>query len=216
MSTDLPEPYVSGQLDNVSRSVTSERGESTVTSTLEISQVFPTDAADLWNAVTTAERLARWFAPVHGDLRLGGSYQVEGNAGGVIQTCEPPSRFTATWVMGEPASLIDVRVEPVDEHTARLRLIHSGEGDAGFWDTYGPGALGVGWDLGLLGLALYLSTGAGRPVEVEAWGATDQARRFMGGSSDRWVAAAVDGGAEPEVARAAGERTTAFFTAQPG
>ncbi len=216
MTNDLPEHLVAGQLDSVSRSVTSRRGESTVTSTLEISQVYPTDAADLWDAVTTAERLARWFAPVHGDLRLGGSYQVEGNAGGVVQTCEPPSRFTATWVMGEPASLIDVRVEPVDEHSARLRLIHSGEGDAGFWDTYGPGALGVGWDLGLLGLAGYLATGdTGRPADVEAWGAGEQARRFITGSSTRWVAAAVAGGEEPETASAAGERTTAFYTAQP-
>ena len=171
--------------------------------------------ADLWDAVTTAPRLERWFAPVHGDLSLGGSYQVEGNAGGVVQTCEPPSRFTATWVMGEPASLIDVRVEPVDPDRARLRLIHTGEIEAGFWQTYGPGALGVGWDLSLLGLALHVATGAGRPPEVEAWGASEQARTFMTGSSERWVAAAVAGGLPAGAAREAGERTTAFYTGQP-
>jgi len=215
MSTDLPEQYVTGQLDQVSRSVTTRAGEATVAVTLEISQLYPTDTADLWDAVTSANRLERWFAPVHGELRVGGTYQVEGNAGGVVQTCEPPSRFTATWVMGEPPSLIDVRVEPVDTAHSRLRLIHTGEVEAGFWETYGPGALGVGWDLSLLGLALHVATGAGRPPEVDAWGASDQAREFMTDSSARWVAAAVAGGAPQDDARAAGERTTAFYTGQP-
>lgn len=215
-TTDLPEQYVTGQLDQVDRSVTvHESGDHTAV-TLEISQLYPTDAADLWDAVTSAERLERWFAPVRGDLRLGGSYQVEGNAGGVVQACEPPHRFTATWVMGEPASLIDVRVEPVDAGHARLRLIHSGQLDSGFWQTYGPGALGVGWDLGLLGLSLHLGTGTGRPPDVDAWGASAQARRFMTGSSRRWVAAAVAAGTPTEAAEAAGGRTTAFYTGQPG
>jgi len=215
MTADLPQRYVSDQLDEVSRSVTVRTGESTVAITLEISQVYATDVADLWEAVTTPARLERWFAPVHGELRVGGSYQVEGNAGGVVQTCEPPSRFTATWVMGEPPSLIDVRVEPVDAGHTRLRLVHTGDVEAGFWQTYGPGALGVGWDLSLLGLALHVATGAGRPAEVDAWGATEQARTFMTDSSDRWVAAAVADGAGQDDARAAGERTVAFYTGQP-
>lgn len=215
MTTDLPEKYVDSQLDDVSRSVDARPADGRVAITLELSQEYPTDAADLWDAVTTANRLERWFAPVHGDLRVGGSYQVEGNAGGVVQTCEPPFRFTATWVMGEPPSLIDVRIEPVDEGRSRLRLIHTGDIESGFWETYGPGAVGVGWDLSLLGLALHISTGAGRPPEVEAWGASDQAREFMTGSSDRWVAAAVTGGTPADAARAAGDRTTAFYTGQP-
>lgn len=209
--TDLPEQYVTGQLDEVSRSVEVEPGEATVAIRLEISQVYGTGQADLWEAVTTASRLERWFAPVHGDLVVGGSYQVEGNAGGVVQTCEPPSRFTATWAMGEPPSLIDVRVEPIDEDHARLRLIHSGDIDAGFWQTYGPGAVGVGWDLSLLGLAVHLATGAGRPSDVEAWGAGEQARQFMIETNDRWVAASIASGTAADAAREAGVRTRAFY-----
>ena len=215
MTTDLPAQHVNGQLDEVTRSVNAEAAETGVAIRLEISQVYATDVSDLWDAVTTAPRLERWFAPVHGDLRLGGSYQVEGNARGVVQTCEPPSRFTATWVMGEPASLIDVRVEPVEPGHARLRLIHTGEIEAGFWQTYGPGALGVGWDLSLLGLALHVATGASRPPEVDAWGASDQAITFMACSSQRWVAAAIAAGLPADDARAAGELTTAFYTGQP-
>jgi uncharacterized protein YndB with AHSA1/START domain len=32
-------------------------------------RVYDTDAADLWAAVTEPDRLARWLAPVDGDLR---------------------------------------------------------------------------------------------------------------------------------------------------
>ena len=59
-----------------------------------------TGAADLWNAITTPERIARWLAPISGDFRLGGTYQIEGNANGTITACEPPSHLGATWEFG--------------------------------------------------------------------------------------------------------------------
>ena len=34
--------------------------------------VYDTDLADLWSAITEPDRLARWVATVEGDLRLGG------------------------------------------------------------------------------------------------------------------------------------------------
>jgi uncharacterized protein YndB with AHSA1/START domain len=58
-------------------------------------RTYPTDQADLWDALTNAERIPRWFLPVSGDLRVGGRYQVEGNAGGVVERCEEPDCFTA-------------------------------------------------------------------------------------------------------------------------
>ena len=45
---------------------------------------YPTDIEDLWHACVTPERLKRWFGPVTGDLREGGTYQIEGNAHGTI------------------------------------------------------------------------------------------------------------------------------------
>ncbi len=47
------------------------------------------------------------------------------------------------------------------------------------WVQFGPGAVGVGWDLGLLGLRLYLA-GDGTPVDPAAfqtWSASDEAAR---------------------------------------
>ena len=40
------------------------------------SQKKPVENRDLWEALTSAERIPRWFAPVSGDLRLGGRFQV--------------------------------------------------------------------------------------------------------------------------------------------
>ena len=59
--------------------------------------VYDTDAADLWDALTNQQRLPRWFAPVSGDFRLGGRYQVEGNAGGTITECERNKKIAVTW-----------------------------------------------------------------------------------------------------------------------
>ena len=52
-----------------------------------IQRTYPAAVEDVWDAVTDPERIARWFLPVSGDLRLGGRYQIEGNAGGEIREC---------------------------------------------------------------------------------------------------------------------------------
>ena len=36
-------------------------------------RTYATTCEDLWSAVTEPERLARWFAPVSGDLAVGGA-----------------------------------------------------------------------------------------------------------------------------------------------
>ena len=55
-------------------------------------------------------RIPLWFLPVTGDLRLGGRFQVEGNAGGVVERCDPPRSFAATWECGESTSWLEVRL----------------------------------------------------------------------------------------------------------
>ena len=40
---------------------------------VRIEDVFDTDIADLWSAITEPGRLARWIAAVDGDLRIGGN-----------------------------------------------------------------------------------------------------------------------------------------------
>src|SRR3546814_9634628 len=60
-------------------------------------RTYPTDQADLWDAVTNPDRIPRWFLPVSGELVEGGRYPLEGNAGGVVERCDEPSSFAVTW-----------------------------------------------------------------------------------------------------------------------
>ena len=62
------------------------------------------DSGGPLDAVTSAERIPRWFLPVSGRLELGGRYQLEGNAGGTIRRCERPSHLGLTWELGGDVS----------------------------------------------------------------------------------------------------------------
>src|SRR5215831_5574450 len=87
-------------------------------------RTYDTDREDLWNALTSRERIPRWFLPVEGDLRLGGRYQLRGNAGGTITACTPPRHFAATWEFGGGTSWIDVKLAP-ERGKARVTLEHT-------------------------------------------------------------------------------------------
>ena len=205
-------PIIDSQADAVSRSVGTSTRDGAETRVATISQRYDTTVEDLWDACTSRERLPRWFAPVTGDLVVGGRYQVEGNAGGTVEVCEPPHTFSATWEYGDEVSWISVRIEP-DDGGARLTLEHSAPIDAGveFWQRYGPGATGVGWDLALLGLALHLGTGADRPAEADGFETTPEGRRFIVASSASWGEADAAAGTPRSDAEARRDRTTAFY-----
>jgi uncharacterized protein YndB with AHSA1/START domain len=178
------------------------------------SRLYHTDARDLWDAVTSPVRIPRWFAPIEGELRLGGRYQLQGNAGGTITRCEPPAAFDVTWEFGGGMSWVNVRLAPEGRGT-RLTLehiVHAADVDE-FWEKYGPGAAGVGWELGFLGLGRHIESGAAVPPEANAaWMASDEAKAFMRASAEAWGAAHVAAGEAPEVARGMAERTAAFYT----
>jgi len=177
-------------------------------------RTYPTSVEDLWDAVTSVSRIPRWFLPVTGDLRLGGRYQLEGNAGGEILECEPPRHFEITWEYGGDVSWVTVALTPgAGNEETYLELRHVAHVPQEFWDQYGPGATGIGWELGLMGLDLHLATGAAvDPEEVRAWERTPDARAFIAGSSAAWAEASVAAGTDPDAARAAGERVAAFYT----
>ncbi len=184
--------------------------------TITISRRYDTTVDDLWDACTNPERMPRWFLPVTGELRLGGRYQLEGNAGGVVEACDPPHGFDATWEYGGEVSWIEVRIE-ADGTGARLRLEHLAHVDDERWAEFGPGAVGVGWDLGLIGLTLHLATGAPvDPAAVASWTASPDGVRFVRASSEAWRAADVDAGTDPDAAGAAAARTASAYTGESG
>ena len=174
---------------------------------------FATTLEDVWDAVTNGERIPRWFAPVSGDLELGGHYQVEGNAGGTITACERPSHLALTWEFAGDVSWVEVCLSGDESGSARLTLTHTAHLSE-HWDEFGPGAVGVGWELGLLGLAIHLEhPTASKPDEAD-FAASPDAKAFITGSSEAWGKAAVEAGTDPDAARASAARTTAFYTGE--
>jgi uncharacterized protein YndB with AHSA1/START domain len=178
------------------------------------SAIYDTDAADLWDALTTIERLPRWFLPVSGELRLGGRYQFAGNAGGTITECEPKRKIAATWEFGGSVSWVTVTLAPRGNAT-ELRLEHVALVDPNF-PPFGPGAVGVGWELGLMGLSYHIAEPAAAidPAVGAAWPTTAEGKQFVRRASSGWGEADVAAGEDPAKARAGAEMTRQFYTGE--
>lgn len=143
------------------------------------------DAAveDVWDALTDPDRMKRWFYPVSGELRVGGTYQLEGNAGGEILRCEPPELLRVTF--GGETSVVELRLSADGADATVLELDHTVPIElAGS----GAGALyvGPGWDGALLGLAQFL---AGEVSDDPIAAANSpEVREFSRQSIHAWVA----------------------------
>lgn len=206
---------VTQQINAVRRTVGRRVLEAGEARTVTISQTYDATVEDVWDACTDPERIARWFLPVSGDLRLGGRFQIEGNAGGTIERCDPPKGYATTWEFGEMTSWLEVRLSPEPDGGTRFELEHTAHVDE-HWGEFGPGAVGIGWDSAVVGLYLHLSSGESvGPGEGAAWAASEEGRRFMTLSGERWYEADVAGGADEAAARAAADRTIAAYTAAP-
>ena len=204
---------VEGHLGAVERSVSSPERDGQPARAVTLSRNYDTTVEDLWDAATSGERIPRWFLPISGELQPGGRYQLEGNAGGAITACEPPSRFTLTWEFGGDVSWVEVRVADAGAGRARLTLTHTAH-LSDHWDQYGPGAVGVGWEMGLLGLALHIVQPTAPKPDEAAFAASPDGKALITGSSEGWEQAAVAAGADPADAHAAATRTTAFYTGE--
>lgn len=175
---------------------------------------FDTEPEDMWDAVTNPERIPRWFLPISGDLKPGGHYQLEGNAGGKISRCEPPEAFDISWECGGNVSWVRVQLDSHDDGT-RLTLEHvmlKDDASEEHWRKYGPGATGVGWDLSFFGLFLHMQTGeAVSQDESNAWLATEEGKVFIRQCAEAWGTAHIDAGEEKSVATESAGRTARFY-----
>ena len=204
---------VESHLRAVERTVSSLERDGRSARAVTLSRSYATTVEDLWDAVANGERIPRWFLPVSGQLEPGGRYQLEGNAGGVITTCERPSRVALTWEFGGDVSWVEARIAADGDGCARLTLMHTALLSE-HWEEYGPGAVGVGWEMGLLGLALHIARPDEPKLDEIAFATSRDGKALMGGSSELWGEAAVAGGADPDAARAAARRTAAFYTGE--
>ncbi|WP_433167230.1 SRPBCC family protein [Kribbella sp. CA-247076] len=156
------------------------------TATVVMRRTYRAEPEELWDALTSPERMRRWFWPVSGDFTVGGTYQLENNAGGEILECEPPKRFRVSF--GGPTSLLELRLQPTGDSSTELELEHTmSEPPA----PGGSGALwvGPGWDGGFLGLALYVDGELpedSNPVELAE---SPEVLRFNEQSVRAWIEA---------------------------
>jgi uncharacterized protein YndB with AHSA1/START domain len=207
---------VTEQISAVRRHIGSRALDAGQARVMTVSQTYDTDIEELWDVCTNPERIPRWFMPISGSLQVGGQYQLEGNANGTIQHCDPPKSFAATWEYNGEVSWIEVRLSADPAGGARFELEHVAHVSDELWAQFGPGATGIGWDMMLHGLAAHLGSGAAvKPEEAMAWTISEEGIRFMTLSSEAWRAADIAAGTPEDVARASAELVLALYTAPP-
>jgi uncharacterized protein YndB with AHSA1/START domain len=144
---------IAHQIDAIHRKVGRQPGAEGDVISVELRRSYDASIDDVWNALTEPDRLQRWFYPVSGDLRPGGNFQLEGNAGGEILECAPPRLLKVTF--GGATSVVQLRLSSQDdggtalefEHTVPVEMAGSGAGAL---------YVGPGWDGALTSLHLYL------------------------------------------------------------
>lgn len=199
----------------VTREIRSRDYEGRSARVLVATCAYDTKIDDVWDAITNAERIPRWFLPISGDLRLGGRYQLKGNAGGQITGCEPPRSLKLTWEMGGQVSWVNIGLTELSDGGTRLQLEHIAHIPDDLWNQYGPGAVGVGWDMVIMGLNRHLTTRASVDPKIAAvWPTTDEGKDFVRRSSDEWCQASIAAGTDEAAARSAAGCTTAAYTGQ--
>ena len=199
-------------LGAVERTVSSLERDGQAARAVTVARSYATTVEDLWDAVTSAERIPRWFLPVSGRLELGGRFQLEGNAGGTIGHCEPPSYLGLTWEFGGDVSWVEARLGSDGTNRSRLAITHTalvsdhwhdvrtrrrrrrlGDGSCWGWNCILRGRTNPSW-------TRQRST---RPV-TEGRSSSAAARRGAGRPRQRERT--------PTLRRAAAQRTAAFYT----
>jgi uncharacterized protein YndB with AHSA1/START domain len=89
-------------------------------------RTYDADITDVWDACTNPERLARWYQPVEGDLRLGGTFTQGEMGGGRIVACEPLRLLRVALGPGDPSpDQLEVRFSEGPDGTTVLEVEHA-------------------------------------------------------------------------------------------
>jgi uncharacterized protein YndB with AHSA1/START domain len=142
---------------------------------VRIEDRYDTDIDDLWSAITSPDRLARWIGRVEGDLRPGGTFLLSTadlESDGRVEICERPRRLVVTTRETEASYRKGQGAEPFDE-VAEATLTADGEQTILVIEVRGVPldkafAYGAGWQIHAENLAAYLDGRAPDDVE-ERW-----------------------------------------------
>jgi uncharacterized protein YndB with AHSA1/START domain len=128
--------------------------------------VYDTDVADLWSALTEPDRLSLWIAEVGGDLRPGGQFHARFTSGwdgpGRVDVCDTHCRLVATMGPGgADETVIEATLTPEDGKT---RLVIEERG----LPLEEVAVHGAGWQAHVEDLASHLA--GGEPgIWVDRW-----------------------------------------------
>ena len=180
------------------------------------SRHYLTETDDLWDALTNAQRIPRWFLPISGNLRTGGRYQLEGHAGGTITQCAPPKALDVTWEYADNINWIMLRLEPEGQGSKLTleQVMLKDDASEAHWKQYGPGATGVGWELSFLALGYHLAND-GMPINPEefaTWMTSNDGKIFVRKSAKAWGEAHIASGESADIANNMAELTANFYT----
>ncbi|MFF7330635.1 SRPBCC family protein [Streptomyces sp. NPDC090306] len=121
---------------------------------VRVEDVYDTDAADLWQALTRPQRLERWLARVEGDLEVGGEFHILFTSGwegpGRVDVCDEPHRLAVTTGRGSDETVVEAVLTPEGTKT-RLVIEERGVGLGEL------AAHGAGWQVHTEDLAAHLA-----------------------------------------------------------
>lgn len=179
---------IAEQISAIGRRVAQQSSEAGATVVVTVNRRYEAATGDVWAALTDPDRVRRWFLPLTGDLREGGTYQLEGNSSGDILTCEVPDHLMIT--LGGPTSVVDLRLIQDGSETL-LELDHAVPVEmAG--GSAGALYVGPGWDSALMSLSHFLSgTAVEDPVAAAS---SPEAQVFCAQSVEAWAAAVTASG----------------------
>ena len=89
---------------------------------VRMEDLYDTGIDDLWSALTSPERLARWIGVVSGDLRVGGAIHARFTSGwegpGRVEVCRRPERLLLVMSPGTPDQTeIEATLSPAGDRT---------------------------------------------------------------------------------------------------
>ncbi len=171
------------EVEAIQRVVTKQNRNSEPVISILARRSYPDPTEKLWSALTVPDQIQQWFLPVSGELRVGGQFQTQGNAGGEILRCEAPHLLEITW--GGVTSIVQLRLSADAnattlelEHTVPLIFAQSGAGSL---------FVGPGWDGALMALARFLRGEA--PADPIAATNSLETQRFSKQSLHAWASA---------------------------
>lgn len=141
-------------MSRVLRDVVGSMREVDGSAVVRVESRFDTTPEDLWEAVTTPVRLARWLGDVQGDLQPGGTFRASftstWSGSGRVEVCEPPHRLVTRMSDEDGETVIEATLTPDDDGV--LLVVE----ESGLPATHLP-AYGAGWQVHLEDLGHHLA-----------------------------------------------------------